>query len=553
MRKVSVWLIIVVATLSLALWIPDRVIAEEPVLTVAPGDSPLVIRGTLDGQTTAFSGNVRLTVTISDVTELRFLPSDVHHAGDTTVAIDRSNVTIPAGMGLSNGQPRDVRVTVNNVTRPGDYSGELKFLLPGQTEDKALVIKLMMHIDAKPKVQPVQPNMSFQVVRCQTPIDCAIATWLLPDSVVREDWTVHLDNQTLAAAEITDATVVMRGDKTGNAVPPGDINLGVPHILPASKVEPISLTIHRNRLSPDRYQGTLRFKLKGTDDPVTVNVDLNVRDGPVWPLLVVLMGIIVGRLARGMETQEAQKQVKLLPRFYQARADADKVQNAPAKTYLTKLLQDVKSKIEAATETEEALLQALERLQARIDLLVNLEELESQLVKLGLDALNAELKPKIQAARRALLDEKVEEAERLRGEVEARLRDAQKDGTMGAAADLFEVLLNVFHDNGVKLVAAEEAEPPTRPGGDRWGWLARLVAMLSGAKVIGAEVRYWLIRPLLFTILLVGLALLGLQTLYVNAGSTFGADGLYDYLGLFLWGLSADVAQRILQSLQLSK
>ena len=553
MRKMSVWVMIVVALFSLALWIPGQATAEEPVLTVAPGDNPLVIRGTLDGQTTAFGGNVRLTVTVSDVTELRFLPSDAHHVSDTSVVIDRSNVTVPSGISLSKGQPRDVRVTVNNVTRPGDYTGQLKFLLPGQAEDKALVIQLEMHIDAKPKVQPVLANMTFQVVRCQAPIDCAVATWLLPDSIVREDWTVHLDNQTLASVEVTDATVVMRGDKTGNAVSPGDLTLGVPHILPASKVEPISLTIHRNRMPPDRYQGTLRFKVKSSDDPVTVNVDLNVRDGPLWPVLIVLAGIIVGRLARGMETPEAQKQVKLLPRFYQARADADKVQNADAQTYVTKLIQDVKTKIEAAKETEEALSQALDKLQARIDLLVNLEELERQLAKLGLDALSAELKPKIQAARRALLDEKLEEAERLRGEIETRLRQAQQDGTMGPAKDFVEGLLNKFRASGDKLAEAEAAKPPARPGGERWGWLAQLVAMLSGVQMLSAEVRYWLIRPLLFTILLVGLALLGLQTLYVNAGSTFGAGGLYDYLGLFLWGLSADVAQRTLQSLQLPR
>ncbi len=79
------------------------------------------------------------------------------------------------------------------------------------------------------------------------------------------------------------------------------------------------------------------------------------------------------------------------------------------------------------------------------------------------------------------------------------------------------------------------------------------MAALSGTEVVGAELRYWLVRPLLFLILLIGLALLGLQALYVNAGSTFGAAGLYDYLGLFLWGLSADVAQRTLQNLQMPK
>ena len=46
------------------------------------------------------------------------------------------------------------------------------------------------------------------------------------------------------------------------------------------------------------------------------------------------------------------------------------------------------------------------------------------------------------------------------------------------------------------------------------------------------------------------LALLGLKALYIDAGTTFGSEGLYDYLGLFLWGISADGVQRTLQQVQ---
>jgi hypothetical protein len=81
-----------------------------------------------------------------------------------------------------------------------------------------------------------------------------------------------------------------------------------------------------------------------------------------------------------------------------------------------------------------------------------------------------------------------------------------------------------------------------------WGRLAKVLALLSGLHVT-ADVRYWLVRPVLSLALIALLLLLGMQTLYVHDGSTFGAAGLYDYLGLLLWGMSADVAQRTLQSL----
>ncbi len=61
-----------------------------------------------------------------------------------------------------------------------------------------------------------------------------------------------------------------------------------------------------------------------------------------------------------------------------------------------------------------------------------------------------------------------------------------------------------------------------------------------------AELRYWLIRPVLAIILWILLGLLGLEILYVNGGATFGVASLYDYLGLFLWGISSDVSMRVL-------
>ena len=545
MGKIPLWL------LMMLLWMGGAAGAAEPVLTVDPGDSPLVIYGKLDGQTTAFGGDVRLTATGDDVKELLMLPSGMKGVGDDNVIIDRSNVTVPSGISLNKGQPRDIRVTVNNVTRPGEYAGSLKFLLPGQSEDKALKIGLTLRIDSKPKVQPVFPNMTFQLVRCQNPIACAVSTWLLPASAIREDWAVYLDNQTLAPIEMTDATVVMRGEKTGHAINPDVISLTLSHPLPLGKVEPIMMTIHRNRLLPDRYQGTLRFKVKGSDDPVIINIDLNLRDSPIWAVLIILAGIIVGRLARGMSTPEAQKQIKFLPRLYQLRDSADRLENAEARTYLAGQIQDASEQIALAKETEEVLSQVLDKLKGRIDFLGTLEGLEHQLTKF--DALIEELKPTIQAARQELIYNRVEEAERLRKKVEARLQEVQQDKTMGVASDLFDTFFKSFRASTARWSEAEKAKAPTRPGGMRWGWLAKVMTTLSGTEVMSAELRYWFVRPLLFLILLAVLALLGLQTLYVSAGSAFGAAGLYDYLGLFLWGLSADIAQRTLQNLPAPK
>jgi len=124
---------------------------------------------------------------------------------------------------------------------------------------------------------------------------------------------------------------------------------------------------------------------------------------------------------------------------------------------------------------------------------------------------------------------------------------------LGTTMDLITPLLKLFRTRSTRLITEKNRPAPALAGGKRLGWLAQLLAALAGARVIGTEVRFWLIRPLLFLILLAVLTLLGLQTLYIKAGATFGVSGLYDYLGLFLWGLTADVAQRTLQQLGRAK
>ena len=58
--------------------------------------------------------------------------------------------------------------------------------------------------------------------------------------------------------------------------------------------------------------------------------------------------------------------------------------------------------------------------------------------------------------------------------------------------------------------------------------------------------------PPYFGVLFIGILVVGLYSLYFK-NTTFGADIVYDYFSLLAWGLSADVAQRTLQNLQIPK
>ena len=84
---------------------------------------------------------------------------------------------------------------------------------------------------------------------------------------------------------------------------------------------------------------------------------------------------------------------------------------------------------------------------------------------------------------------------------------------------------------------------------DKWvQWLQKSLIFLSGSK-FRTQATYWFARPLFSLMLLLGLSVVGMRSLYMQKGSTFGADPFSDYLGLLVWGLSADVASRSLSNL----
>jgi hypothetical protein len=531
-------------------------------LVVASGDNPLVIRGQLDGNSTAFSGNVRLTVIMvegitevgSEIVPLRFLPDDLEHTMNAAHNLNRTNITIPVGTTLTVGQPQDVPVTVSNVTRPGQYTGELKFLLPGQLEEEAVPVSLQLNISARPVVTAVDTALTLQLVRCRGSWDCGLARWLLHEGVLQDTWHIQLENRTATEVEVTTAAIVMRGARTGSSVTPADISVGTPKTLPPNQVEPIPLHISRQQLAPDRYQGMVRLTVQDLNETVPVNLDITVRSGPLWPLLIIILGIVLGRLSRGMETPAAKLQLKYVRQLSQIRIRTKLISNSAARDYVDEQVKKVNQAINQVqgSADEENLKQTLETLEQTVKVLVDLEKWETKLLTLEPNnTLVWDLQPKIQAARRHIMTNQLEQAVDVYNDILAEVRVAQENQQMGDR-QTDELGISVAEQTSAALATAVAEHDKVRPG-KRPHWLytatARALAALLGMQLT-ADVRYWLLRPLFWLVVLFGLALLGMQTLYVNAGATFGAAGIYDYLGLFLWGVAVDVSSSGLRSLQ---
>ena len=397
------------------------------------------------------------------------------------------------------------------------------------------------------QVKPFIENLSFQVTRCDWFVDCALAKLLLRERETSDQWQVPLDNLTKEAKlTVSEVDVVMASTQSTNGLMQPQVNK-LAKMLSAG-VNSIPVEIDPDLMSPDSYKGHLRFTVTGLEDPVTIPTSLNVRNGPFWALVAIVVGILVGRMARDMESPIAQKQIKLLPRWYKLQHDVlEGITDQSAQKSLKNDLHSIKKSMESSIDTIELTSKLLDELAAKVDILLDLQVIENSLLA---TAVKAQIVASINTCRDHMLRGQIEEARIAREEIVTKIENLKRDGNMSIMDNVNAAFARVSSFAEASMKNVNEALVKARNFQENLG--RRLLVALSGIQVT-AETRFWFFRPLISLLILVLLMLLGFQTLYVKSGFTFGVGGLYDYLGLFLWGISADVAQRTLFNLPQGK
>ncbi len=541
MRKSNLWIVLILLLVGVT-----PVMSQEPTLVISEADKKPVITADLSTNLTTFSKTITVTLTGvagEEAKPLAFTKSDLKEVGGTTV-IDRNRVAISAAS-LQKDKPQDVTITVTNITRPATYTGDITLWVDPNKAAAQLVNLTVIMI---PKIDVKVPApANVQLVRC-SPFPCSFTNWL-PDRLLGRHRKFTLDNESPIDLPITLNNLLLRGDKSGYLITEQDVTIAIPNqSLGARKSTAIELTLpDTDKLQPDHYVGTLRFGLKGYDTQPTVNYTLDVRDGPWWALGVLVLGVVVGRLVKSMNSPEATTQLKLIRRLYRLHTKASALKNATDRANILAELEAIKERINLAEEAETVLTAEMDRIATRVDLLSKLEHLQTRIALVQDPTLKQELEVKCMSAIQALRAGNIEECLTLIKAIALQLEtQPTPEGTTGDSfAGLLEFVRELDEEGTTALAASREATVASP------GFFARALAWLSGANVMNAEVRYWLVRPLLFLLLLFLLVMVGLKALYLDAGSSFGSEGLYDYLGLFMWGISAEVTQNALQNLRL--
>jgi hypothetical protein len=419
-----------------------------------------------------------------------------------------------------------------------------------QTESTSEVDRSNTETDIlSPNLSPFKgtEQIQLELVHCGWWLDCALARLLLPASAQIDRRELQFDNSDRVPVNILNTAIIAEGDFTGYQIDTQAISLPQNlKSLPANQIVSIPLTLDRTVMPPDRYSGTIYLTLKDRRDRLSLPVNLSVRSGPLLPLIVLFFGVILGRLFKYME-ERGEPQAKTLEEVYRLQGDiAGAKLEERDKQLLTEMAKEIQTLV--YREKLDVVPDRIQTIRDRLDILVKLQSLEDRLNQQAI-TFPTDVDPftlKISKARSYIAQEEDTKAKELLEEIKTDLDSVGARGA-GETAGIEALKRSLTKAATATLRIGKTPSTIVKPQGN----FRRFMVTLSGVSDrVRAETTFWLVRPLLSLVLLVGLSAVGVGSLYVDNGTTFGAKPFSDYLGLILWGLSADVASRSLSGLK---
>lgn len=184
----------------------------------------------------------------------------------------------------------------------------------GQARNESRVINMTVIAKGRPVLTPLPgtSQVKFQLVNCQssilTNIDRYLARKMLPKSAFLDSWQLQYQNSGNANTTVQDTTTVLLGEHSGYQLT--ETELRIPRglqIIPAKQIGVLNLTLDRTAIPPDHYTGSIYLTLDGLDEQLNVPVDLSVRIGPLWPGIIVTLGILSGRLFKWVQEKSSAR------------------------------------------------------------------------------------------------------------------------------------------------------------------------------------------------------------------------------------------------------
>lgn len=519
-----------------------------------------------------------------------------------------TNLTLRPEAQLENGKSIRVEVLVEDVQWPGSYSGKISYRVQGgealklalesaqerataggaTEEERARAsdlevatkgwegeVALKLDVRTKPRVVATETELTMNLVDCTW--SCFLARLFLPAETTSGAWPVELRNSSLTPVVITPRARISRKEnlsivdgfgfvRTENEQGPAGCSKPDAAIdgtqVAIGDDEIFNFCADRSKIGPGSYEGNLLFRVRPSGEEalpamgpdgaslelnrtdVVVKAKVDVRAGVFWVLVWVSAGIVAGRLNRQISTPEAQARLKFFDETVTLRDRIARLADETSKRSLSDRLVALRRQIDDLDTPDEEIRQALELLEEQVRFEEDLETLESEVGHLetggtanasALDSIRAEIgqaRGKVLVGIEKGLAEVKESIQKIRAAIQETARG-------GDAATAKARLASARARPSETPAAATEVATP------RLERLAQSLAVLAGTRNLSVKARYWYLQPAATILLLFALAVYGVFLLYAGPdNSTFGANGIADYVLLFLWGFGSDIVSK---------
>jgi F0F1-type ATP synthase membrane subunit b/b' len=562
------------AVLLLLMLLPLTAKGREGSIVVDPGDNPLVIKGWV-GDENSFIGNIGVTLQgaaqDSNPVKLNVYRSDLKMAGGTEM-IGRQSVAVTGDQTLAPDATSTYQVKVTGVKEPGEYRGRIDLLLAGQRRDAAVSVEVVVVASVRPALSLLTENDRLQANLVNCDYDCKLAHFLLPASAFQCKIDLGFEKPLAAPLVISDITIAVKGDHTKfkltaeqlkvsldqltqSPQPGGSNEKGVqPSPSPqgegaegdrpmtVKKYLTLPVAIASHDIPADHYNGSIYLTVAGQSNSLKVPVDFNVRSGPLWPLLILLASILLGRLFKFMQDKgnaiaNALESINRLEfRLRDAHTEDSEI--------ITPMLRAARDLVHQDKAAEAAA--AVNAISARLSTLGELGQINARLTGKESNPAVASILSDIRQAREHIRLQQDDKAKALVSKIKDALvaLTATPATTDSDTSDLADAVTRADAASAAAAVLGTVRKTARHR-------LRNWLTLLSGlSDEFRAEATLFLARPILWLALLLGLLALGLKTIYVD-NPIFGANPFTDFLGLMFWGLSADMASRTLSGLRI--
>lgn len=447
----------------------------------------------------------RLQRADDSVKDVSFLATDLVTSNGKR--IPRQKISI-AGASLD-ANPKDFTIVVDDIDTIGQFAGQLVVRSPQvptgiQTIDVAVTVSPI----AAPTFAVENPKLKLQLAEACGPFTRFVlggthcpGTFGLPFSVPTGTQDPKVD---LLLVDANNAAIEPENSAGASAV--------------TAKNGKVLVNLSNEALPPGHYSGRVRATFAATGEQIQAPVEIDVRVAAGLPTLLIIAGILVGRL-QALMTSSGNAVLAASRRLDRIRVRSNGLWN-DARMALSATSGQIADAVSArdiplATQLltkQEVCLRALETAQP----LVESEPYVGDPAKFS-------------AEMNALLN-----AVRLGDDAAAATTLAAFVTVVTPAAPLPNQP-QIAADAAIVGAVAKPAAKMKRWARDNGLWLRELFVLS-------------VVQKALFLLLVTLLGAAGLGTLYISNGAILGASPLSDYVTLFAWGLTADVASRTLAS-----